>query len=292
LQELDTVGPVIARRITEWLEAPPDVGDVPEVRAGYLTLSKARAALATAAAYRSELRGDLQMHTTWSDGGGSVREMAAAAVLFGHSYIAITDHSKGLKVAGGMNEEELAAQADEIAVVDDETPSLRILHGIEMNLSPSGEGDMDPDALRRLDIVLGSFHSALRITDDQTERYLAALRNPDIHVLGHPRGRMFGRRPGLRADWPRVFDAAAAAGIAVEIDAFPDRQDLQVDVLRIARDSGVTISIGTDAHAPFQFWFVEYGLAAAILAGIERERILNFMEVDELLAWTARRRGR
>jgi histidinol phosphatase-like PHP family hydrolase len=163
---------------------------------------------------------------------------------------------------------------------------LRVLRAIEMNLSPAGEGDMDAAVLAGLDLVLGAFHSKLRLTDDQTDRYLAALRAPTWHVLAHPRGRIFNFRAGLRADWRRVFDAAAAADRAVEIDAYPDRQDLDVELLEIARASGVRISIGSDAHAPYQLRFAPLGSAAALAAGIPRERILNFMAREHLLTWS------
>lgn len=148
--------------------------------------------------------------------------------------------------------------------------------------------------LAALDVVLGAFHLRLRLTDDQTERYVAALRNPDINVLAHPRGRIFNFRAGLSAEWRRVFDVAAEEeDRAVEIDAYPDRQDLDVELLRVARDAGVRISIGSDAHAPYQLAYVTLGLAAALAAGIERGRILNFMPRDELVAWArATRRSR
>jgi DNA polymerase (family 10) len=158
-----------------------------------------------------------------------------------------------------------------------------------MNLSPEGQGDMDPAALRTLDVILGAFHSKLRLKEDQTERYVAALRNPDFHVLAHPRGRRWGVREGLRADWPRVFDEAVQQGKALEIDAHPDRQDLDVELLEVARDAGAWISIGTDAHHPRELANMEFGLAAAIRASIPRERILNFLDAEDLLAWTARR---
>jgi histidinol phosphatase-like PHP family hydrolase len=144
---------------------------------------------------------------------------------------------------------------------------------------------MDPGALARLDLVLGAFHSKLRVTEDQTDRYLAAVRNPDVNVLAHPRGRRFNVRPGLSADWARVFDQAARLDKAVEIDGFPDRQDLDVELLRLARDHGVRISIGTDAHSVSELGHMEFGLAAAALAGIERERILNYLPVGDVLAW-------
>ena len=144
------------------------------------------------------------MHTHWSDGSGSITEMARAGLERGYEYIAITDHSKGLKIAGGIDELALARQGDEIDSWNkaNQRTSFRVLRSIEVNLSPQGEGDMDPAALKRLDLVLGSFHSALRKKEDQTDRYLAALRNPEIQILGHPRGRIYNFRFGLKADWP------------------------------------------------------------------------------------------
>src|SRR5205085_5583825 len=137
----------------------------------------------------------------------------------------------------------------------------KVLSSIEMNLNPRGEGDMDPPALAALDIVLGSFHSALRTKEDQSPRYLAALRNGDVQILGHPRGRIYNYRLGLKADWSRVFAGAAKLGKAVEIDCYPDRQDLNLRLLKIARDEGTRVSLGTDSHHPWQLEFIELGLA-------------------------------
>jgi histidinol phosphatase-like PHP family hydrolase len=188
-----------------------------------------------------------------------------------------------------MDEATLARQLKEIGEVNQEFSAskvtFRVLSSLEMNLNPSGSGDMSLDSLRTLDMVLGSFHSALRRKEDQTDRYLAALGHPGIHILGHPRGRVYNFRVGLRADWAKVFDRAAALDKAVEIDGFPDRQDLDVDLLRLARAAGVRISLGTDAHRPDQLSFMEFALAAAIESEIPRERILNFMSIQELLAW-------
>jgi histidinol phosphatase-like PHP family hydrolase len=216
--------------------------------------------------------------------------MADAAAARGYEYVAVTDHSKGLPIARGMDEERLALLGQEIAEVnrelEDAGSRLHLLRSIEMNLSPEGEGDMEPEALRRLDLVLGAFHSKLRETEDQTERYLAGIRNPHVHVLAHPRGRMYGRRLGLAADWPRVFEEVAALDKAVEVDANPNRQDLDVVLLRLAREAGCRISIGTDAHSIGELGFMEFGLAAVIRAGIPRERILNFQPVEDVLEWS------
>ena len=203
------------------------------------------------------------MHTRWSDGSGTVTEMADAARQGNYEYIAITDHSKGLKIAGGIDEKSLRKQAAEITKTNmRSSKSLTVLSSIELNLNPRGEGDMDPKALSQLDVVLGSFHSVLRVKHDQTARYLAALRNPDVQILGHPRGRIYNFRLGLTADWPRVFDLAGELDKAVEIDAYPDRQDLSFDLLKLAKKSGCRISLGTDSHDPLQMRFMEYALAA------------------------------
>jgi histidinol phosphatase-like PHP family hydrolase len=215
--------------------------------------------------------------------------MADAAANRSYEYIAITDHSKGLKIAGGIDERELKRQGVEIekvnAALSKSAPYVTVLRSIEMNLNPRGEGDMSADSLRSLDLVLGSFHSALRTTEDQTERYLAAVRNPHVHILGHPRGRIYNFRLGLKAFWPRVFAETARLDKAVEIDCYPDRQDLNVALLKIARDHGTRISLGTDAHHGWQLEFIDLGLAAALRAKIPADRILNFMPLHELKAW-------
>ena len=231
------------------------------------------------------------MHTVWSDGSGTIAEMAAAAIERQYKFIAITDHTQGLKIAGGLDEARLEQQGREIAALNSQFRAERVefavLRSAEMNLSPLGEGDMRPAALRKLDHVLGCFHSALRRTDDQTGRYLAALRNPHIQILGHPQTRVWNRRAGLTADWSQVFAEAVRLDKAVEIDGYADRQDLRISLLKIARKAGARISLGTDAHHPEQLEFMVLSLAAACLARIEPDRILNFMPLAELKQWVA-----
>lgn len=289
LTELPGVGPHLNRLLEGWIEHPPEIAPQPEIRKDFLTWPEALEELAGKSDWQSRLKGDLQMHSQWSDGSGTIADMARAAAARGYRYIAITDHSKGLKIAGGIDETQLARQAEEIEalndVLRDENLSLRVLRSVELNLNPTGGGDMEPESLRKLDIVLGCFHSALRKKEDQTERYLAALRNPDIQILGHPRGRIYNFRLGLSADWERVFALAAKLDKAVEIDAYPDRQDLSLNLLKIAKKEGCRISLGTDAHDPAQLRFMAYALAAAAKARIPRDRILNFMTADELRNW-------
>lgn len=297
LTELHGVGPFIAKKMHGWFTKPPPVRrTIPPLRRDFLTLADAKRLLRTNPDWQSRLRGDLQMHTQWSDGSGTVLEMGEAAAERGYHYIAITDHSKGLKIAGGMNEAQLRKQGVEIRkanrLLAQAGAKTTVLASLEMNLNPRGEGDMDPAALASLDMVLGSFHSALRTKEDQTARYLAALRNPDIQILGHPRGRIYNYRLGLKADWNRVLGEAARLDKAVEIDSYPDRQDLNLALLKIARQEGVRISLGTDAHHPWQLAFIELGLAAALKAGIPAERVINFLPLPELKARIARVRVR
>jgi putative hydrolase len=156
-----------------------------------------------------------------------------------------------------------------------------------MNLGIDGSGDMEPGDLDALDLVVGSFHSKLRLTEDQTERYVAAVRNPAVHILGHPRGRQFNFRTGLHADWKRVFEAAAEHRTAVEINSNPNRQDLNDELAALAAGSGALISIGTDAHSVGELDYAPVGAAVAIRSGIPAEQILNCWDADRLLAWVA-----
>jgi histidinol phosphatase-like PHP family hydrolase len=192
-----------------------------------------------------------------------------------------------------MDEDALVRQGEEIDRLNDELcgKRFRVLRAVETNLSPDGHSDLDPSFLARFDFVLGAFHSRLRVTDDQTERYLAALKGSRFDVLAHPRGRIYDFRLGLRADWARVFECARNLDRAVEVDGYPDRQDLDGELLCLARETGVRISLGSDAHAPEQLEFLDYGIAAALEAGIPKERIVNYMTADELVAWTAARRA-
>jgi histidinol phosphatase-like PHP family hydrolase len=290
LTELRGVGPFIERQIRNWFdEALPRTKSVPALRQDFISMAEARRLLAGRRSWPEQLRGDLQMHSRWSDGSGTIAEMADAAANRSYEYISITDHSKALKIAGGIDERALKRQGMEIAKVNaalsKSGSQLTVLRSIEMNLNPRGEGDMSPDSLRSLDLVLGSFHSALRKTEDQTERYLAAVRNPHVHILGHPRGRIYNFRIGLKADWPRVFAEAARLDKALEVDCYPDRQDLNVKLLKLARDHGTHISLGTDAHHGWQLEFIDLGLAAALRAKIPPDQILNFMPIRELKAW-------
>ena len=296
LTELVAIGPFVGRQLHEWLRDPPTVPDPPPLRSGFITQTEARAIVAAHPEWERGLRGDLQMHTTYTDGGGTIGEMVSAAEPLGYEYIALTDHSQQLKIASGMNEAGFAEQDREIAATNaamrTQGRAPRILRGIEMNISPEGAGDMAEEFLADRDIVLGAFHGQLRKKDDQTERYFKALANQTVDVHAHPRGRIWNFRLGLSADWRRVVERATELGKALEIDAYPDRQDLNVELLRHAAVTGCRISIGTDAHTPGELTVIWIGVAAAILAGLRREQILNYCTAEELAAWVRRRRDR
>ncbi|MQA99953.1 MAG: hypothetical protein GEU78_06625 [Actinobacteria bacterium] len=291
LTELYRIGPKIERLMLEWFEAEPEIPEPDATRQGFMTNAHARAVVAAHPDWRRDINGDLQMHSVYSDGELTVEELSTACIERGYAYMAITDHSQGLRIAGGIDEDELARQADEIVRLNADL-SLRevefeVLHAMEMNLAPDGSGDMDPEALADLDLVLGSFHSQLRKKDDQTARYIAAVRNPDIQVLGHPRGRQYNFRLGLTADWPKVFTEAARLGRALEIDCHPNRQDLNVELATLAYEAGCVFSIGTDSHYAHELDFISIGLATAIEAGIPQERIINFAPADAVRDWAA-----
>jgi histidinol phosphatase-like PHP family hydrolase len=292
LSDLRSVGPWVAEQIEGWLAEPPPVPEPDPTRRGYLTFAQVTTVLATDPTWVATPHGDLQMHTTDSDGRLPFLEMIAAAEASGLAYASITDHSESLTIAHGQDAIRLKDQGTRIDAVNDELrahgSAFRVLRSIEMDVFDDGSGDMDAAALGDLDVVLGAFHSKLRVRDDVTERYLAALRNPDVHVLAHPTTRMFGRRAGLVADWHRVFAEAARLGKAVELDATPRRQDLPLDLARIAVAEGVQwFSMGSDAHEAAELENLPFAMATAILAGVPRDRILAYRAADEVVAWAA-----
>ena len=289
LTDLVGIGPYLEKRLRAWIEHTPKDIQAPPLRQNFITLARARTVLAKNPEWQRHYRGDLQMHSKWSDGTATIQEMAEAARQRGYEYIAITDHSQGLKIAGGISGEELLQQRAEIDRInlgfENTRQRFRVLRSIELNLNPRGEGDMPETILESLDLVVGSFHSKLREKTDQTERYLAGLRNPSVNILGHPVGRIYNHRLGLSADWPQVCATATQLDKALEVDAYPDRQDLNVELLRVAKTEGTRIALDTDAHTPEQLGFIELGLAAALLAGIPAERVVNFMPLGKLLRW-------
>ncbi len=285
LQSIPGVGKSTALAITEAL-----TGDVPD----YLKKLEAEpppvALDAAAALLLDELQGDCHSHSDWSDGGSPIREMAEAARDLGHHYLVLTDHSARLTVAHGLDAERLRDQLDVVAALNDEMGPFRILTGIEVDILEDGSLDQDEDLLARLDVVVASVHSKLRMDrPSMTRRMLAAIENPHTDILGHCTGRLItGKgRPPSTFDAEAVFAACARTGTAVEINSRPERQDPPEDLLRLAIDLGCLVSIDTDAHAPGQLEWLGRGCANAVRAEVPPDRVVNRRSTEELLAWTA-----
>lgn len=285
LRELTGIGDVTERTILESLR-----GEEP-VYLRRLESTEGRPLDEGAVDLRAALRGDCHAHTEASDGGATIREMTEAAIELGHEYLVITDHSPRLTVANGLSPQRLRAQLDEIAGLNAELIGLRILTGIEVDINEDGSLDQEPDLLARLDVVVGSVHSALRMdARAMTVRMVTALADPNLDILGHCTGRMKTRkrnRPESTFDAEIVFAAAARFDKAIEINSRPERLDPPKRLLRLAVEAGCRVSIDSDAHAPGQLFWLGNGCERAFLCGVAAPMIVNAMDADRLLAWTA-----
>lgn len=308
LTKIPNIGPSSERVILEVLrtgdsptvaKAIEDSGKTKDVeksrglRGHYLSRSQVAAALTNPrldALRREDYRGDLQMHSVWSDGSQTLADIVVAGLELGYAFCAVTDHSYGLPIARGVSMDQLVEQHREIDALNKQyRKTFRLLKGIEANIRGDGSIDMEPYELAQLEVVVAAPHSALRSTGDQTARMLAAVQAPGIHILGHPRGRMFGARPGVQADWLRVFQAAAAHGVAIEIDGDPARQDVDYTLARQALEAGCIFALDSDAHSTRELRYAETSIAHARLAGIPKERVVNCWPLDQLLEWLALR---
>ena len=233
-----------------------------------------------------QYRGDLQMHSEWSDGYPTLQEIADACLQRGYHYAAVTDHSYGLKIAGGMSMDEACRQRSAVSDVNVRLGNrFRLLQGIEANIDATGQLDLDEDEAATFDLVLAAPHSRLRKTEDQTDRLLAAIAHPAVRILAHPRGRITGSRAGVVASWDAVFASAAQRGVAVEIDGDPARQDLDHTLAARALGAGCVFALDSDAHTTAQLSYAETAVAHARLAGIPADRIVNCWPLERLLAW-------
>jgi histidinol phosphatase-like PHP family hydrolase len=238
---------------------------------------------------RADYRGDLQMHSVWSDGSQTLEGIIEGGLERGYQFCAVTDHSYGLPIAGGVSMSEIAEQHREIDALNARYDGrFRLIKGIEANIRADGSVDMEPSELQQLELVVAAPHSALRTAADQTERMIRAVSTPGVDILGHPRGRMYGSRPGVTADWPRVFEAAKRTNVAIEIDGDPSRQDLDYSVARGAVAAGCLFALDSDAHSTPELQYAETAIAHARLAGVPTDRIVNCWPVDKLLSWLAR----
>jgi len=237
-----------------------------------------------------DLRGDLQMHSTWSDGRASIEEMAAACAARGYEYFALTDHSKALPMIGGLDAAAVRRQWEEIAEVQGRHPEIRILRSLEIDVLADGTLDLDEETLAELDLVVVSIHSRFDLpAAEQTERILRAVRHPEVDVLAHPLGRRLGRRRPMDFDLDAVLAACAEHGVAVEANASPERLDLPGPALARARELGVAVVVSTDAHSPRALAAMRYGVDQARRGGLEPRHVLNTLPLAELLDRLARR---
>jgi putative hydrolase len=286
LRELTGIGEVTERTILESLR-----GEVPVYLRRLEALPEGKPQAEGAAELRAALKGDLHAHTEASDGHFTIREMAEAAIELGHEYLVISDHSPRLTIANGLTTDRLLAQLDEIAALNRQLAPFRLLTGIEVDINEDGSLDQEPDILSRLDIVVGSSHSALRMAEPaMTRRMVTALANPHLDVLGHCTGRMKRRRrnrPESTFDADIVFAAAARFDKAIEINCLPDRLDPPKRLLRLAVETGCRVSIDSDAHYLGQLAWVRVGCERAHLCGVTPDAIVNTMPAADLLAWAA-----
>jgi putative hydrolase len=291
LTQVKGIGDVTARCVAESL-----AGEVPVyLRRLEATedspLDEATAALCAA------LRGDCHTHSDWSDGGSPIREMAESARELGHEYLVLTDHSPRLTVARGLTAERLEQQLDVVAALNAEFAAdggapFRVLTGIEVDINLDGTLDQKPSLLARLDLVVASVHSKLRMpAEEMTPRMVAAVSNPHTDILGHCTGRLVtggrGNRPESQFAADVVFAACAQFGVAVEINSRPERLDPPKRLLRLAVEAGCLLAIDTDAHAPGQLSWQPYGCERAARCGVQAGSVVNTWPMDTLLAWTA-----
>ena len=309
LRDVPFVGPASARIVQECVETGrSETVEASVARAG--KTSEVAAARALRSAFLSEhamrqaleaplpsgtvsaasFRGDFQMHSTWSDGSESLAGMVDACMALGHTCLGITDHSHGLPVARGMSMEAVALQHAEIDALNETLRGrFRIFKGIEANILVDGSLDLQPAERETFEFVVASPHSQLRRAEDQTARMLEAVGTPGVAILGHPRGRVFGTRAGIQADWRRVFAAAAERDVAVEIDGNWHRQDLDYTLAAQALGEGCLFALDSDAHSTGELRFTDYSLAHARLARIPSERVINCWRDERLSDWMAAR---
>jgi histidinol phosphatase-like PHP family hydrolase len=265
-------------------------------RRAYLSRHALRLALdaplpASVVSPRSYL-GDLQMHSTWSDGGESIADLAEAAQELGWARIGITDHSYGLPIARGMSMEAAVRQHHEIDDVNQRFAGrVRVYKGVEANILADGSLDLQDGERRIFEYVIASPHSQLRKDTDQTARMLAAVTLPGVAILGHPQGRMYNTRPGISADWRKVFREAAKRDVAVEIDGNWHRQDIDYELAEIALEEGCLFALDSDAHSIAEFPFTDYAIAHARIAQVPADRVVNCWEERRFDAWLRERKG-
>jgi DNA polymerase (family 10) len=234
----------------------------------------------------SEIKGDLHVHSKWSDGTSSIEEIAEAAQKMGYQYVAICDHTKSLKIAHGLDESRLMKQMEEIDRINEKLKGFQILKGTEVDILTDGKLDLSEKILEKLDFVVASVHSGFKQDRERmTKRIIKALENPCIHVLGHPSGRLLGARDPYEVEIDELMEAAKKYGKALEINAYFERLDLDDIHCRKAKQMGIRVAIGTDSHHLDQMWMMSLGVAVARRGWLETKDVLNTFSLKEILKW-------
>ncbi|HEY6466997.1 MAG TPA: DNA polymerase/3'-5' exonuclease PolX, partial [Candidatus Acidoferrales bacterium] len=279
-------GRVVASKTEEEVYAKLKLAYIePELREATGEIEAAEAGTLPQLVKLADIRGDLQMHTTASDGRNSIEEMGEAARELGYEYIALTDHSQAVTVANGMDEKRTLEQIKKIRAAQERVPGIRLLAGIEVDIKKNGALDLDNEVLAQLDVVVASVHSYMNLERaEMTDRILAAMENPYTQIIAHPTGRLLLRREPFDYDMEKILDTAAARGIAMECNAYPDRLDLRDVHLRMAQHRGVKIVISTDSHATLHLRMMKYGVITARRGWIEKKDVLNALPLEQFLA--------
>ena len=307
LPKIPYVGPSSERVILEYLEAGRSptveraihesgraeaIATRRSLRGDFISQATAEAVLAAPAhglVALADYRGDFQMHSTWSDGGQTLERIVEASLALEQTCAGVTDHGYGLPIASGMSMEAASRQHAAIDELNGQRRGqFRLFKGIEANIRADGRIDMEPHELRRFEFVVASPHSALRSRADQTARMVAAVSHPWVDILGHPRGRRYDVRPGVSADWHEVFSAAAERRVAIELDGYPDRQDIDWTLAAAALEAGCLFALDSDAHATEELLFSRMAVAHARLAGLTPERVINCWSDQQLQEWMNR----
>ena len=263
----------------------------PELRENTGEIEAAQKAKLPKLVKNADVKGDLQMHSDWSDGVNSIEEMAEAAKALNQEYIAITDHTGELRIAGGMDEKTILKQMAEIDKINKSLKGIKILKGVEVNIRKDGTLDIPDKVLAKLDIVLASVHSNFKMSrQDMTKRICQAMANPHVDIISHPTARVIQRREGYQVDFEKLLECAKKTGTVLEINAYPDRLDLNDVHIKKAVEAGVKLSIGTDSHSRTQLRHIELGIAQARRGWAERKDIINALNYEELIRFLEKKK--
>jgi DNA polymerase (family X) len=278
-------GKIVARRTEEEIYAKLKLDYIePELREMKGEIEAAEKHRLPKLVKLEDIRGDLQMHTTASDGRNSIEEMGQAAKKLGYEYIALTDHSKAVTVANGMDEKRTLEQIKKIRAAQERVAGIRLLAGIEVDILKDGSLDLDDEVLAQLDVVVASVHSYMNLDSvEMTERLLAAIENPYTQIVAHPTGRLVLRREPFLYEMEKILDAAKKHDVAVECNAYPDRLDLKDVHLRMAKDRGVKVVISTDSHTTANLKFIKYGVETARRGWIEKKDVINTLPLTHFM---------